>query len=106
MMNSISASQRRWRRRLRSVTELPSHPLEFERKIQSFLMLNGPLLVAIRQAGVHQAQIETCFLGILDCGTGRWHGRIPLRASGGYGDLPAEGFEPPTYALRMRRSTN
>jgi hypothetical protein len=71
MMNSISASQRRCRRRLRSVTELAPHPFEFKRKVQCFLVLKGSLLVAIGQARIHETQVETCFLGILDCRAGR-----------------------------------
>jgi hypothetical protein len=64
-VNSISASQRRCRRRLRSVTELPPQPFEFEREIQGFLMLKSALLVAISQARIHQAQVEARFFRIL-----------------------------------------
>jgi hypothetical protein len=95
MTNSMSASQRRCRRRLRSVTELPPHSFEFEREVQRFLVLDGPLLMAIGQARVHEAQVKTCFLSVLDCGTRRRH-YVPLRARGGHGDLPAAGFEPAT----------
>lgn len=41
IMNSISASLRRCRRRLRSLTELPPDSFKFEREVQCFLVLVG-----------------------------------------------------------------
>lgn len=39
-----------------------AHSFEFERKVQRFLVSDGPLLVAIRQACVRETQVETRFL--------------------------------------------